>query len=379
MKSGYRAKWESGKFLASYDVYGYRKSNEDRYKLVVDDVTAPIVKRIFAMALDGIKPAQIALTLNTDKVQTPLEYLVKKQNVRSWSKLKPMWTGTEIIRILRDLRYTGAMTNGMYSVDKVGSRQARIKPQSEWHITPDTHEPLVTKDEFDRAQLCIRSNKSKGVKLGPRVPSPHSLPVPVRCGSCGRAMVKSGAKVQTYYCKSKKMTVSEDCFDGKIENDVLKDILLVSIQRLQETLREQKKASSFKAAVSSVDYVKEIGLLQREIEQQNNEKLTLYNTYSDGEMNRNEYIAKRDLISEKIQTLSAQANLLEQEKLSHKQSMIVLPPAVEYLQDTKEPLQYSNELVSAMVKHIVVYSNARVEITWKHSDEIGTFLQRSLI
>jgi len=373
VKSGYRTKWETGKYLASYDIYGYRKSGEDRYKLVIDEMTAPVVRRIFDMALAGSKPTRIAAALNTDGVPTPLEYLTQKQKVRSWSELRPIWTGTEITRILRDLRYTGAMTNGMYAVDKVGSRQARIKPQSEWYITPDTHEPLVTKDEFDRAQLVIRAIKSKGAKYGPRVPSPHSLPVPVRCGGCGHAMVKNGAKVMAYYCKYKGVAACDTCFDGKIEAEALKSVLLASIQGLRDALRERKKAASEKSAAPSVDYVKEIASLQREIERINSEKLALYNAYSDGEISRVEYFSKRDSAGESIRALSEKADLLEQRGREYAQSLAVLPPAVEYLQDTAEPLQYSNELVAALVKHVVVYSESRIEIVWKYGDEIGAF------
>ncbi|MDL2272970.1 recombinase family protein [Oscillospiraceae bacterium OttesenSCG-928-G22] len=374
VKSGYRTKWESGKYLASYDVYGYRKSDEDRYKLMVDDTTAPVVRRIFDLALSGSKPSQIAAALNADGVPTPLVTLTKKKNVRSWSQLRPMWTGTEIGRILRDLRYTGAMTNGMYAVEKMGSRQARRKPESEWYITPDTHEAIVSKDEFERAQLCVRSTTLKGKKFGPRVPSPHSLPVPVRCGGCGHAMVKNSAKVMAYYCKFKKLVADGDCFDGKMEIEALKDVLLASIRQLQAVLAEQKMAASEKATIPSVDYLREIASLQREIDGLNREKLSLYNAYSDGDIDREEYSSRRQSVDDRIHALGLQADELEQQCRQHRQSVTVLPPAMEYLQDMAGLPQYDNELISALVKHVVVYNEQQVEIVWKYADEVGAIM-----
>ncbi|MDR1704676.1 MAG: recombinase family protein [Clostridiales bacterium] len=374
VKSGFRTKWESGKFLASYEVFGYRKSDNDKYKLAVDETTAPVVRRIFDMALGGSKPSQIAAALNADGVPTPLETLSEKRNVRSWSKLRPIWTGIEITRILRDLRYTGAMTNGMYAVDTVGSRQARIKPQSEWYITPDTHEPLVTIDEFERAQSCVRAIKSKGAKYGPRTPSPHSLPVPVRCGGCGHAMAKNNAKVMAYYCKYKNVAACEDCFTDTMAVDALKSVLLSSVQRLQDVLAEQKKAASAKSAEPSIDYVKEVASLQRDIGRMKSEKLSLYNAYSDGELDREAYFKQRHFADEKIRTLSDQADVLERQSQQGRLAAPVIPPAIEYLQDTPGPLQYSNELIAALVEHIVVYSENRVEIVWRYADEIGAIL-----
>ncbi len=272
------------------------------------------------------------------------------------------------------MRYTGTMTNGMYAVEKIGSRVARIKPQSEWYITPDTHEPLVSKDEFERAQLCIRANKAKGVKYGTRTPSPHSLPVPVRCGGCGHAMTKNNAKVMAYYCKYKTVAACKECFGGKMEVEALKEVLLASLHRLRDVLVEQKRTASEKAAAPSVDYIREIASLQREIERMQCKKLALYNAYSDEAIDREEYFRRRQSADEKIWALSGQADDLEQQNLHYKQSLAVLPPAVEYLQDTAEPLQYSNELVTALVKHVVVYSENRIEVVWRYADEIETFL-----
>jgi DNA invertase Pin-like site-specific DNA recombinase len=374
VKSGYRTKWETGKHLAYYEVYGYRKSDGDKYKLAVDETTAPVVRRIFDMALSGIKPSRIAAALNADGIPTPLESLVAKQKIRPQSELRPLWTGTEIGRMLRDVRYIGTMTAGMYAVEKIGSKKNHIRPQSEWYVTPDTHEPLVTKDEFERAQHCVRAIKTKGVKFGPRTPSPYSLPVPIRCGGCGHAMVKNCAKVMAYYCRYKSVAASSDCFGGKMEIEALKSVLLSSVQKIQDVLIERKKADSAKAAEPSGDSMKELALLQREIGRLQSEKLALYNAYSDGELDRDSYFAQRETTDEKIRALSDQADAQEQQRQRCRATAPAIPPVIEYLQDTPGPLQYSNELISALVKHVVIYDENRVEIAWKYADEIGAIL-----
>ena len=53
IKSTFKAKGESGKHVASSPPYGYLKDSEDKNKWIIDEVAAPIVRRIFRMTLEG--------------------------------------------------------------------------------------------------------------------------------------------------------------------------------------------------------------------------------------------------------------------------------------------------------------------------------------
>lgn len=50
--------------------YGYRLT--DDYQLVVDDDTAPVVKRMFEMCADGMTPKEIAEVFTAEKIPIPL-------------------------------------------------------------------------------------------------------------------------------------------------------------------------------------------------------------------------------------------------------------------------------------------------------------------
>jgi len=371
VKSGLKTARETGKYLSGYEVYGYKKSAEDKYRLLLDETSAPVVRRIFDMALSGEKPPQIAAKLNLDGIPTPMEYLSEKRGIRTWSDLKKIWTGTEITRLIRDIRYTGAVTHGMYTVDYLGSRRSHKTPMSEWVVTDGQHEPIVSKEEFEKAGLCIRKIKTSVSKTNPRVPSPYSLPVTVRCGSCGHAMVKNGAKVMAYYCRYRNMPSCDSCFTGKIEVEALKSILLASIQPLWDAVMEQKKAASVKTASSSVDTLKQIGVLQKESDRLKKGKLTLYNRYGDGEISREEYINQRKSADERIQELLAEIQSLEQLSVRNDTSTNPTHPAFDALQNISGPLRYSNELIEALVEHVVVYDESRVEIKWKFPDMLA--------
>lgn len=76
IKAVFNAKGQSGKPLTTNPPYGYRKSANDKYSWEVDENTAPIVRRIFQMCIEGLGPSQIAKVLTKEKVTTPREYAV---------------------------------------------------------------------------------------------------------------------------------------------------------------------------------------------------------------------------------------------------------------------------------------------------------------
>ena len=64
IKSVKRDKQRKGQFIGGKPVYGYKMHPLRKNKIIIDEEVAPIVRRIFAMALDGVSCRQIAATLN---------------------------------------------------------------------------------------------------------------------------------------------------------------------------------------------------------------------------------------------------------------------------------------------------------------------------
>ena len=65
----FRQKGTSGKHLGK-PPYGYRTDPADKDHWIIDEDAAPVVKRIFDLAIDGKGPEQIARILEKDKVLT---------------------------------------------------------------------------------------------------------------------------------------------------------------------------------------------------------------------------------------------------------------------------------------------------------------------
>ena len=70
-----KSKGEAGEHLCTNPPYGYTKDPENKKRWIVDEEAAEVVKRIFALCLDGYGPSQIARILKEDKVITPTIHL----------------------------------------------------------------------------------------------------------------------------------------------------------------------------------------------------------------------------------------------------------------------------------------------------------------
>ena len=71
IKSVIKSKKEEGKFVQHYAPYGYKKDEQDKYKLIIDNNVVDNVKMIFKMYLEGYSQGQIAKELTKRKIDTP--------------------------------------------------------------------------------------------------------------------------------------------------------------------------------------------------------------------------------------------------------------------------------------------------------------------
>ena len=76
IRSTFQSKGKSGKHLTGTVIYGYLW-NEARDQWLVDPEAAEVVKRIFAMTIDGYGPYQIASKLKEEKILIPSAYLAQ--------------------------------------------------------------------------------------------------------------------------------------------------------------------------------------------------------------------------------------------------------------------------------------------------------------
>src|SRR5206468_4919382 len=71
------------------------------------------------------------------------------------------WPKSTIFYILRNRAYAGDLVYGTrdYRDYALGIGSIRRRPESEWTVAENTHEPIVSRDVFDRVQSEIKRRR----------------------------------------------------------------------------------------------------------------------------------------------------------------------------------------------------------------------------
>ena len=105
IKSVLYAKKKSGQYLTAYAPYGYRKSDEDKHRLVVDDEAAAVVQEVYRMRCSGMAYGKIAAALNSQGILSPRWYWELHYGKKGGCKYSKLWTYATVKNILNDTVY----------------------------------------------------------------------------------------------------------------------------------------------------------------------------------------------------------------------------------------------------------------------------------
>ena len=201
IKSVFKAKGMSGKHMTGTVIYGYLW-DEKRENWIVDEEAAAIVRRIFAMTLEGYGPYQISSRLSQEKIEIPSVHLARYgEGVNQNRAIKDIygWGSSTIVNILKKREYLGHTVN--FKTQKhFKDKKSHYVDESEWTIFENTHEPIITQEMYDNVQR-IRSNVR-------RYPDGWGEAAPLTgllyCADCGGKMyvhrVNNGKRVSQYTC-----------------------------------------------------------------------------------------------------------------------------------------------------------------------------------
>ncbi len=137
-------KRSAGEFIGNYAPYGYRKSEADRHKLVIDPEAAEVVRTIFAWYIDGTPVAGIVKRLIALRIPTPSEYKAargcKGFDRRSQGGVKTgAWSMTTVRTILTDEVYIGNLVQGKHRSLSYRSKKTAPNKPEHWTVIEGAH------------------------------------------------------------------------------------------------------------------------------------------------------------------------------------------------------------------------------------------------
>ena len=125
-----KAKGERGERLTTNVPYGYKRDSDDPKKWVIDEEAAQVVKRIFALCMEGKGPSQIAALLEKGHIQNPTAY--KQREGRKTPHQTPeneyRWHESTVAYILEYMEYTGCTVNFKTYTNSIWDKKQRETP-----------------------------------------------------------------------------------------------------------------------------------------------------------------------------------------------------------------------------------------------------------
>lgn len=376
VKSQLEVKRKNGECIAPFALYGYRKAEYNKNQLVIDEYAADIVRKIFEWKMDGMAVSAIAEKLNGLGVLSPKEY---KKSIGSNYKggfsgaVKSMWSSSTVKRILTNEAYLGHLIQGKTEKINYKLKKSVEKPKEDWIKVEDTHEAIISDDNFLIVQNLLKSDS----RVSP-VTEKNSLFAGVLfCGDCGEQMIrrvnhyKDIQKVY-YICSTKNR--GEGCTRHSIEEEKLKRIILESIRRYANYFLEEKRVFDKSMELetnfeSIVRYDTEIARLKQEQDKYYSLCSGLYEDLKCGIISKEEFERLHGEFKRKATEFEEAQKKQETMIKELFKNGVISAGRLKTMQDCAELREIDRHTLCSMVKEILVYEEQRIEIVFYYTDQ----------
>lgn len=315
-------KRRNGEFIGAFAPYGYKKSPENKNRLIVDEEAAETVRDIFHLFVnEGMSKRGITGHLNELGIPSPSAYKrhsgskYRNPNVYTHDGL---WSEKTIYYILTSETYLGNMVQGRQKVISYKVHDRISTKDADWYIVEGTHEPIIERELFEKAGRLHR----RDIRAVPDEKRVHLFSGFVCCADCKRAMTRKTAKGLAYYvCSTYTRRSKTLCSKHSIREDALAKQVLLAVQRqvslMPKLAEEVKAAADLSPAHGKIKKIKHLQDMKKgEIKRIVNAADNLYIDWKDGEITREEYKRMKSGFEDQGERIRTAVENLENEKLA---------------------------------------------------------------
>ena len=175
---------------------------------------------------------------------------------------------------------------------------------------PNTHESIISQKTYDEVQALLKRKKRSNT-------SKFSLASLVCCGGCKHKMSMSKTQIKdtSYWCDYKRFSANNDCFQGRIfEQDlveILKTIIKTELEKTVDISKAQEKADKLMNKNK-----KAVLMLQKSVNSEKKKKLTEYIKLTKNEITEDEFVKNRVEIDKRIEVLNEKIQSITYQKIS---------------------------------------------------------------
>lgn len=159
IRASLNIKKKNGEFVGAYAPYGYKKDINNKHKLVIDNTSAKIVKKIFNLFINGNSITKISNILTKEKIPIPSIHQNMNRGIKS--SLFGIWNNRTITDIITNPTYIGNLTQGRTKKINYKSKKRIHTKKQDWIISYNTCPAIIDENVFNLANNIYKSNKNK--------------------------------------------------------------------------------------------------------------------------------------------------------------------------------------------------------------------------
>lgn len=381
IRSSLNGKKKRGEFVGSFPSYGYVKDEKDKHKLVIDEVAADIVRKIFDWHVNlGLGKIAICHKLNDLGILNPTGHkkIELGQNYENCGMIDNTytWTPSTVRNILKNEVYIGNTVQGKRRAKSYKIHKIENVPEEEWVRVESTHEPIIDKETFEKAQELSRrdtkvSQKTKELSIWAGF---------LKCADCKRAMNKksstnkSGSRYEYYICSTYRKKSNKLCTKHTIKEELLEKAVIQAINLHIDLLTnieqmiKQINQSSFQS-LKNENIENMIKAKQIEISKISNFKRTLYEDWKNEDITREEYLEYKRKYENDIERLKQNIESLAIEKQKYETQNTTNNEWIAKFQEKKNITELTRDIMMELIDCIYVQENGNITIKFKFEDE----------
>ena len=357
---GQRKRFSDGKVTVPFGHFlGYDRGEDGN--LVLNEKEAVIVRRIFALFLEGYSPYKIAKTLTADGILSPGK--------------KPKWNAATVRRMLQNEKYKGdALLQKSYTIDFLTKKKKLNEGEIPQYYVKNNHEAIIDPAVFDIVQIELE-NRSPGPNRRSGVSIFSSR---IKCGQCGSWY---GSKVwhstskyrRTIYQCNRKYDSDNQCRTPHLDEERIKKLFISAVNKLLSDREEILE--NFELIKSTVfdtsDLEKEQAELQSEIEVVAGMIQQAISENAHFALDQAEYQARYNELVDRFDLAKARHTAVTEE-ITDKQTRLSTINAFLYTLSKQDNLltEFDEKLWCSLVDSATVYNKDDVRFTFKNGTEI---------
>ena len=362
----WKSKSDNGKRVSPTVPFGYMKDPADKEKWLIDEPAAEIVRKIFALCLDGRGPSQIARQLEKENIMVPSAYY---QSVnRKCAQKVPIgschWDTKTVVHILENRQYTGCAVNFKSSTVSYKVHKKVYFNEEDQVIIPNMQEPIISEEDWLKVQE-LRKNKRRPTKTG-RTSLFSGL---VFCPDCGAKL---------HFCASKSLRRDQEFFrcanykDGRgsckihyIRDVVLEDIVKEAISGLADFVKCHEAVFLYmlakkNSAMQKAEYNRMKLAVERDEKRIKNIDRLIKSLYEDkvlGELEDDRYTTLMAEYEKEQRELIASVAAMRKTLESTEQKAVDLRLLLKTLRELTDVNELTPTIVNSLIDRIEVHNN----------------------